>query len=213
MLALAAGATFALLPQIDLAVASWFFRDGRFAGSGAGARLARRFFYFAPLVVPATMCLFWLLPRIGARLPSRLVPANRTMVFLLGALLLGPWLLVNVVLKEHSNRPRPNQIVEHAGKSEFRPWYRFDGACKSNCSFVSGEVAMSAWLVAPASLLPPPWNIPAIGAAVVFAAATGALRMAFGGHFLSDVIFAILFTLIVCQFLHMLILRGRKPQV
>ncbi len=174
--------------------------------------MLRRFFYYAPLVVPLVMALLWLLPKAGAKIPARLVPANRTMAFLLASLLVGPWLLVNVILKEHSNRPRPNQIVQHAGKSEFRPWHRFDGACKTNCSFVSGEVATSAWLAAPASLLPPPWNLPAIGAAILFAAATGALRMAFGGHFMSDVIFAILFTLLVCQLMHALIMRGRRPQ-
>ena len=212
LLILFAGVVFALRPDFDLSAAGWFFREGRFFGSGSGERMLRRFFYYAPLVVLLVITLLWLLPKAGVRVPAPLVPTSRSMVFLYGALLAGPWLLVNVVLKEHSNRPRPNQIIEHSGKSEFRPWYRFDGACQTNCSFVSGEVSTSAWLAAPASLLPPPWNVPAIAGAIAFAAATGALRMAFGGHFLSDVIFAILFTLLVCQLMHRLIMRGRRPQ-
>ena len=45
-------------------------------------------------------------------------------------------------------------------------------------------------MLAPASLAPLPWRAPAIAGAVVFGAAVGLLRMAFGGHFLSDVVFA-----------------------
>ena len=61
------------------------------------------------------------------------------MIFLAVSLLLAPGLLVNVVLKEVSARPRPNQVENFGGSAEFRPWFRFDGACRSNCSFVSGE--------------------------------------------------------------------------
>ena len=43
-----------------------------------------------------------------------------------------------------------------------------DGACKRNCSFVSGEASTGFWMVAPASLLPPPWRGPAIVAAFAF---------------------------------------------
>lgn len=202
LLALLAGGLFAVWPDLDLAVAEFFFRDGRFAGSEPGERMLRRLFYYLPLLAPAAFLAAWLLARAGVALPGTLIPTDRAMIYLASTLVLAPALLVNVVLKEFSNRPRPHQIVQFGGGAEFRPWHRFDGACRSNCSFVSGEVSTSAWLVAPASLLPAPWKGPAIVAALAFAAATGALRMAFGGHFLSDVVFAILLTLLVCQALH-----------
>lgn len=210
-LTLLAGVLFAWWPELDLSIAGYFFGEGPFAGRGRGERLLRQFFYYGPLIVPLAFSIAWLLTRLGLALPAKFVPANRTMIYLFASLLLAPALLVNGLLKEHSNRPRPNQLVQFGGKSEFRPWHRFDGACISNCSFVSGEVSTSAWLAAPASLLPAPWKAPAIAAAIVFAAATGALRMAFGGHFMSDVAFAILFTLLICQGLHLLLMRGRSP--
>ena len=118
-------------------------------------------------------------------------------VFLLASLALGPGLLVNGVLKENSHRPRPEQTVEFGGPWRFRPYEDFDGECRRNCSFVSGEVAASAWTLAPALLAPPPFRVLAVGAALAFTAATGALRMSFGGHYLSDVLLAALFTFLI----------------
>ena len=79
------------------------------------------------------------------------------------------------------------------------PWYDLHGACKRNCSFVSGEASTGFWMVAPASLLPPPLRTPAIVAAFAFGAAASLLRLAFGGHYLSDVLLGGLITLIVIE--------------
>ena len=123
-------------------------------------------------------------------------------LFLSLSLALGPGLLVNVVLKEHSQRPRPVQTLDLGGQWEFRPWYRFDGQCERNCSFVSGEAASAFWTVAPAMLAPPPVRPVAVAGALLFGAATAALRMAFGGHYLSDVLLAGLFTLLIALILY-----------
>jgi membrane-associated phospholipid phosphatase len=99
------------------------------------------------------------------------------------------------VLKTISHRPRPVQLSDFGGQSAFRPWYAFDGECKTNCSFVSGETAGATWLVAPASLLPAPWRVLAMSGASLLALAVALLRVAFGGHFVSDAIGAVLVTL------------------
>ena len=77
--------------------------------------------------------------------------------------------------------------MEFGGPWRFRPLETFDGECRRNCSFVSGEVATAAWTLAPALLAPPPFRVLAVGAALGFTAATALLRMSFGGHYLSDV--------------------------
>ena len=202
---------FAVWPQLDLAVARYFYGSGQFAGSGNGERLLRRIFILAPLAVPLAMLVMWAAPFAGVRLRAALVPGNRSMVFVLVSLPLTPGLLVNVILKDNSARPRPVHVKEFGGPAEFRPWYRFDGACRSNCSFVSGEVSSSTWLAAPASLVPAPYRTPAIAAALAFGAATAYLRIAFGGHFLSDVLFAFLLTLLAILLLHALIMRKKSP--
>ena len=127
------------------------------------------------------------------------------MIFLIATMAIGPGLIVNLGLKDHWGRPRPYQTQDFSGPSPFRPWYETDGACKRNCSFVSGEASTGFWMVAPASLLPPPWRGPAIVAAFAFGIGASLLRLAFGGHYLSDVLLGGLFTLIVIEIARRLI--------
>jgi membrane-associated phospholipid phosphatase len=103
------------------------------------------------------------------------------------------------------------QTVQFGGKFEFRPWYRFDGACEKNCSFVSGEVAEAFWLVAPASLAPPPLRGWTVGAALAFGAVTALLRVAYGGHYLSDVLLAALLMLTIVTGARMALYPRREP--
>ena len=112
-------------------------------------------------------------------------------------LAIGPGLLVNVLFKDHSHRPRPVQIREFGGTMEFRPWYRFDGSCQVNCSFVSGEASEAFWMLAPASLAPPPLLPYSVAAALIFGLAVSGLRLAYGGHFFSDVIFAAVLMILI----------------
>jgi lipid A 4'-phosphatase len=189
------GIVFAVDPRLDLQTTALFFNDathsfpvasdpvavwlrgkttwifGAFAVCVAGAVLARIFF------------------------PSRFRVPARPVVFLALTLALGPGLLVNGLLKEHWSRPRPGEVVEFGGTLPFMPWWDPRGRCDQNCSFVSGETAGAAWTVAPALLVPGGLRVVALGAASVFTAAIGGLRLAFGGHFASDVLFAVLLTL------------------
>jgi lipid A 4'-phosphatase len=206
MLTLALAAlVLALWPGLDLAFAGLFAApSGGFVGMTPLGRDLRNVFYVLPSVILALCALLWLARRAGAQL--RFAPGGREMLFLALSFLLGPGLLINGVLKEHSHRPRPNEITAFGGTQAFRPWYRFDGECLRNCSFVSGEAASATWTFAPASLLPPPIRVPAEIAALVFAAAAGLLRAAFGGHFPSDVVIAALLTLAVVEALRRVLL-------
>jgi len=186
---------FALAPELDLAVARIFFRDGGFvAASTALGDAARRFFWDAPYGVLALALALYALRRMGR--VSR-GPDGRAIVFLVLTLALGPGLLLNGALKEHSGRPRPVFTQEFGGAWAFRPWNDFRGECDTNCSFASGETGTAAWTLAPALLTPPPARIYAVAGALVFTAGAGALRVAFGGHYLSDVLFAALFTILI----------------
>ena len=218
MLTLVVAIVFAVWPQLDLSAVHALRAESGFLGAGNAARMLRSIFYWLPAAVMALMILAWLAAQAGAGLPAACVPKGKSLIFLALGLAIGPGLLVNVGLKEHSARPRPAHVKEFGGTAEFRPWHTFDGACRSNCSFVSGEASASTWVVAAASLAPPPWKGFAVAAAWALAVATGLLRMAFGGHFLSDVLLAGLFTLLVCQMLHMALFRVKKldgsgPQV
>lgn len=202
-------AIFALWPQIDLGVASLFYESDRFIGLGPAGEHWRRFFYDAPYFLLAALILMALARRFGG---VERGPSARAIVFLLASLALGPGLLVNGVLKEVSHRPRPVQTQQFGGPWVFQPYDSFAGQCVSNCSFVSGEAATAAWTLAPALLAPAPARAYAIAAALVFTAATAALRMSFGGHYLSDVTFAALFTFIIVLALYGRYRRGEQSR-
>jgi lipid A 4'-phosphatase len=203
-------AVFALWPGLDLIVARYFFHGGSFSGGDSFERSARETFRVTPFVVLTAYAVLWLAKRSGVKLPW--APSGRAVIFLIATITIGPGLIVNLALKDHWGRPRPYQTQDFNGQDPFMPWYNLHGACKRNCSFVSGEASTGFWMVAPASLLPPPWRAPAIVAAFVFGASASLLRLAFGGHYLSDVLLGGLIILIVIEVVRRLIWPSGEPR-
>jgi lipid A 4'-phosphatase len=128
-------------------------------------------------------------------------------LFLMGTLAVGPGLLTNTLLKDHWGRARPIDVTEFGGASRFTPWWDPRGDCPNNCSFIAGEPAGAFWTMAPAALAPPQWRLLAYGAALGFGSAVGVLRIAGGGHFFTDVVFAGVFMYLVIWGAHGLIYR------
>lgn len=144
--------------------------------------------------------------------PERpLVVPGRAIVFLVGTLILGPLLTVNVGLKDHWGRPRPNEISAFGGPSTMVPAWRLDDQCLRNCSFVSGEVAATTWLAGIAMVAPPPARLPLAAGTAILVTAVAGMRMAFGGHFLSDVVLSALLTWLILWVAHWLLYRLDPP--
>jgi membrane-associated phospholipid phosphatase len=201
-------AIMAVRPEFDLSVAHFFYGRSGFIGHELFWRASRAFFNVTPFVVLTACAALYAMRLYGVAVPC--APSGRALTFLIATMVVGPGLVVNLGLKDHSHRPRPGQTQEFGGKLEFRPWYRFDGTCPKNCSFVSGEAAEAFWMVAPASLTPPPWRPIAIGAAFVFGVSTSVLRMAFGGHYLSDVVLGALLMIAIVQGARLLFFPSNK---
>ena len=183
---LAAAAVFLLWPSLDTDIARSFYGGGnRFAGQTPLGGFLRAAGYTLPFLVLA-----WSVVAGFVGSGARGVFKRPDVLFLALGMALGPGLIVNLGMKDHLHRPRPAHIAEFGGGREFRPFWRFDGTCPKNCSFPSGEASEAFWMLAPASLAPLPWRGVAIAGAVVFGSLVGLLRMALGGHFLSDVVFA-----------------------
>jgi lipid A 4'-phosphatase len=197
VLAALAAAIFAIWPGLDLAGARYFYHGGGFFGRNDFERFGRDFFRVTPFVVLVAYAALWLAKGLGARLSW--APSGRAMIFLIATMIIGPGLIVNLGFKDHWHRPRPVQTQDFNGPNPFTPWYDDNGGCKINCSFVSGEAATGFWMVAPASVLPPPWRGPATVAAFAFGFGASLLRLAFGGHYLRDVLLGGLVALIVIE--------------
>jgi membrane-associated phospholipid phosphatase len=204
------GIVFAVAPQIDLAVASYFHDIGirttmpRIYRRIERARSLEPFVTLlavAPAIIAVVVKMFW---------PNRpTLMTGRAALFLILTLVLGPGVLVNTVLKDHWARPRPGMVTEFGGAMPFKPWWDPRGACRTNCSFVSGETSSAVWLAAPALLVPLPWRYLALGGVAVYAASIAFMRLLLGGHFLSDVVFSAIFTGLVIWAVHGLLFRWR----
>jgi len=117
---------------------------------------------------------------------------RRQAVFILLLLALGPGLLVNVVLKDHLGRPRPQELIEFGGHHDFVQFWQ-PGTDIKNSSFPSGHAAIAFFTMAP-------WFIyrrkkPALARAFLvgglcFGCLIGFARILQGAHFISDILWA-----------------------
>ncbi|WP_158001942.1 phosphatase PAP2 family protein [Pseudorhizobium pelagicum] len=187
-------ATFSMLlsafPQIDLAVSRLFYVEGR--GFPAGEIEALNTFRAVGQYFPLTLSivlLFGLILKIAY--PSRpCLFSPRFTVYFASLFLLGPALLVNGILKPLWDRPRPRNVLELGGDQPFVPAWSMGGSFFEDRSFVSGEAAVVVCLIPLAFFVPVIWRRCVLVLLSAFAAATALNRIAFGAHFLSDVLIA-----------------------
>lgn len=207
-LCLVVGLTFGLYPELDLKLAALFYHPETKSfplqadALASFSRNAAMWIAWA-FVLPALLALIFKLIR-----PDRpLLMSGRTIAFLLITIILAAGILTNLTFKSHWGRPRPVAVTQFNGPLQFVPWWDPRGACGRNCSFFSGEGATAFWTYAPAALTPPAWRPLAYAGATLFGVVTSALRMAFGGHFFTDVAAAGLVSFIVIWLVHGYIYR------
>ncbi|MEZ2126915.1 MULTISPECIES: phosphatase PAP2 family protein [unclassified Sinorhizobium] len=175
-------------PRADLTVSSWAASaSGAFPLSADSAlRMLRDFNRMLPALILPCMAAILVLQTFRPR-PWLLRPHKA--IFLLTFYMLGPGLLIQV-LKLLVGRARPYEIVEFGGQLPFTPTWQVSDACARSCSFASGESASAIALLALALLVPVRWRKIAIAALVPAVVVFSLNRIAFGAHFLSDVVLA-----------------------
>lgn len=197
-------------PQIDIWVASKFFRetsctmaplDASMCGYFPMAReplliSIRKFYFYMPVAMASVIALLLI-----AKLQHHGATYNkaRTKAYFVALLssVLGPYLLVNLVLKTISGRPRPYETDAFGGSHFFTAAGTLDGSCVSNCSFISGEAAGAGWLACLIVLLPHKLRRFLWAPILMLCLVSPYLRMAFGGHYLSDVTLGFLSSCVV----------------
>ncbi len=186
------------VPSLDLVVSGWFHVPGEsFPANHASAY--HRAIRLAVKIIAIGWVLFAVTGVVMAKVRQRGWFGFPTAVFvyLLGVMALGPGLVVNEVLKNHWDRARPSQIEDFGGARKFTRAIVIADQCSRNCAFVSGDASVGFLLTA--------YGFAAASAAggrrrrlahAGFAAGSiagawlGFTRIAQGGHFLSDIVFA-----------------------
>ncbi len=208
------GILFAVFPQWDLQIAGWFWDP------------VRERFPFAVKWLPNLLrkladWMTWLLVLLpaGALVAKLIFPSARMLIrpsialFLICSFAIGPGLVTNGLLKPIWSRPRPVFVEQFGGPQHFRPWWQPGGDCPRNCSFVSGDASQAFWLLAPASVLAGPVRPVALATATVFATGLSGMRVAFGRHFFTDVVFAAVLTILIVALCYRLFVRMRDTDL
>ena len=186
---------FTIAPQIDLAVSGVFYSQGVFPASNSPALGVLRQVIWN---TSAALGVFSIGAAIIAFMRGHFLGVLcRCWSVVVAIYLLGPGLIVNVLLKNLWGRARPNNIVEFGGNAEFTAALWPADQCSRNCSFVSGEasdavaLAVGVWLLT--EQVSVVWLRRTLRIVAIALAICGSfMRIAFGRHFLSDVVFAAL---------------------
>jgi len=207
-------------PDLDLKIAAAFYDDAKgFLGHdlpavtaiyhginwlARGASLALVFGLAGNLAFQAIRN-FDQLPS-SSRRPQCPPRVRQAMACALLSLVIGPGLLVNLVLKENVGRARPIQIEAFGGNRQFSPALRQAHECERNCAFVSGHAAVGFWFATGYAISrrrTRAWLwVGTLGGFTV-----GLIRIVAGGHWFSDITFAMTFTLIGIGFAYLLAYR------
>ncbi len=129
-------------------------------------------------------------------------------IFIMLCVIVGPGLIVNGILKDHWGRPRPRQIVEFGGRLPYAPPLLPAGT--HGKSFPCGHCSVGYLFAAGWWLWRrrrPRWAAASLVAGSVLGTLLGIGRMAAGGHFLSDAVWAGLIAFWVAHAFYYYVLR------
>ena len=190
-------------PSFDIFFSSLFYKDNN--------QFLLQSYYlitvlFRDVLLPIILVYTLVLPII-----SKLIPINKLyfgynfstkeILFVWTTLFINLIIIINLFFKNFWGRARPGDVLELGGKDDFSSWYQISDACTSNCSFVSGDAAVGFSLIA---LYLVSNNLKYVYLSIIFGFILGLIRIAEGGHFLSDVIFSaiivFLFSFIIKKF-------------
>ena len=187
---------FQRFPGIDLEVSDHF------------TNLSHRFFeqsvpelqwlrLFLRMATDGAMAGLALLLAVGYARPVLSILRPKLLKFALLVYVLVPGLIVNLGLKDHWGRARPRDVIDYGGTHHFTQAFQISHECSRNCSFVSGEAsALFTVLTLIVLILVPRLERASRPVAILWASLAATmgsyLRIMFGAHFASDVIFAAL---------------------
>jgi membrane-associated PAP2 superfamily phosphatase len=176
---------FAAMPDLDLIVSRLFWDPA--AGFGfkdnsllIAIRDANRILPWVVIGIVTTLLLSLAFFRKLKCPPHKLL-------FVLAFFAAGPGLCVNLI-KMLVGRARPRALEEFGGSAFFTPPWQITDQCVHNCSFISGESASAFALLTLVVFINPRYATLYVGAVGFVAAIFSFNRVAFGAHFLSDVV-------------------------
>lgn len=114
---------------------------------------------------------------------------RRLLIFIILFIFIGSGLIVNFLFKDHWGRPRPREILQFGGQYKFiHHWLM--GPTSKNSSFPSGHASIAFFMIFPYFIYKRTRVLLTLIPGIIYGLIMGIARMAQGGHFASDVIYA-----------------------
>ena len=205
---LALSLIFIFFPQIDLYVSSLFFDGTKFPFKRTW--LEQLFFHSVRPIIITFSVLSIAIFAYNFFMKKDILKINaKVILYLLLTLGVAPGLIVNVTLKDNWGRARPNETLNFGGSKEFTP--AFIPSNQGGYSFSSGHSAAAFSLmgfVVLARKRRKMW----MAIVLSYASAMSLVRVAAGGHFLSDTVSSFFIVYISTSIIYMLIFKKELNQ-
>jgi membrane-associated PAP2 superfamily phosphatase len=176
---------------LDLILERHFYQQGIWIGRDGNPW---RFLYRFGVLPAYLLAACSLVTLVAGFFTARLASYRKRALFVVLLLALGPGLVVNTFFKKNWGRPRPSQLQVFDGVEKMpyhQVWER--GVPGQGRSFPSGHASAAFYLIAPYFVLrrrARGYALAALAAGIGYGLLMGVARMAQGGHFPSDVLWA-----------------------
>ena len=198
---------------LDIAAARWFFRPDALDHWPLAREFPWLILYRAASLITAALILAGLAAfAVSFARRRRQWRGAATLVLL--AVVVGPGLIGNALLKDHWQHPRPRDLVELGGSMHYvpSPLIGREGGASFPCGHCTvGFLFGLGWWIFRGRY--PRWAAVSLAAGLLVGTLLGVGRMAAGAHFLSDVIWSALLAYGVTHTLYYHVLRLEAPAV
>ncbi len=165
--------------------------------------------YFYGTIPAIVLTVIALIVLISSWLKSKYAVYRKYCWLILLTLIIGPGVLINGILKDHWGRPRPRQVQEFGGQWKFKEVWQ-PGVPGKGKSFPCGHCSMGFIFIVLYFSFKRRNQLAAYSSlvfSVLYGSYIGLARVAQGGHFLSDVVWAGGLTFLIAAILYYDILK------
>ena len=184
---------FILFPEFDIFFSKLFFFEEKWISDKyVFIRSLRSFLKDLMIVFSITSFLLIVVNNILKKKKQPILK-SRTKLILIGFIfgpVIGCGFIANFYFKDNWGRARPINIQEFGGEKIYTQPFIMSDQCERNCSWISGEASAAFSFIAGTIILKNPIFLILN---IIFGIIVSFCRIAMGGHFLSDNIFAMIF--------------------
>ena len=204
---------FILFPKFDIFFSKLFFFEEKFISDKYVFIRSLRSFLKDSMIVISIVSFLLIMVNFFFKKKKKPILKPRTRLILIGFIVgpvIGCGLIANFYFKDNWGRARPINIQEFGGEKIYTQPFIISDQCERNCSWISGEASAAFSFIAGTIIIKSPifflLNI-------IFGIIVSFCRIAMGGHFLSDNIFAMIFMIYLAILYKYLVFLNLKRNV